>query len=57
MADDLTAADLTLGEKTRIGILTARMFKRGMADSVDITDLQRRIERIETAALRRKQNP
>lgn len=54
MDADLTAADLTLSEKARITLLTARMFKRGLADGVDITDLQRRIQRIETAALRRK---
>ncbi len=58
MADDLTAADLTLGEKARIGVLIARAAKRGLADdgtgNVDISDLTRRIERIERQALRRK---
>lgn len=55
MADDLTAADLTFGEKARIGVLIARMAKRGAAgDGVDISDLQRRVERIERGALRRK---
>ncbi|MFG3266862.1 DUF6257 family protein [Streptomyces bobili] len=55
MADDLTAADLTLGEKARIGVLIARAAKRGAAGpNVDISDLTRRIERIEKQALRRK---
>jgi hypothetical protein len=58
MADDLTAADLTLGEKARIGVLIARAAKRGAAGpNVDISDLTRRIERIEKQALRRKQKP
>lgn len=56
MADDLTAADLTLVEKARIGVLIARMAKRGAAGpTVDLADLQRRVERIERDALRRKQ--
>ncbi|MGW0821814.1 DUF6257 family protein [Streptomyces sp. NPDC002845] len=56
MADDLRFGDFTLGEKARIGVLVARMAKRGAAgDSVDISDLKRRIERIERAAMRRKQ--
>lgn len=55
-ADDLTAADFTTGEKTRIGLLVARMAKRGMAGpTVDISDLKRRVERIEDGARRRKQ--
>lgn len=55
MADDLTAADLTLGEKARIGVLIARAAKRGAAGpNVDISDLTRRIERIEKQAMRRK---
>lgn len=55
MADDLKFADFTASEKVRIVALTARAAKRGMAgDSVDISDLQRRIERIENQALRRK---
>lgn len=55
MADDLTAADLTLGEKARIGVLIARAAKRGAAGpNVYIGDLQRRIARIERQALRRK---
>lgn len=59
MADDLR---LTLGEKARIGVLIARMAKRGLADdgtgNVDLSDLQRRVERIERQAARRKQkNP
>jgi Family of unknown function (DUF6257) len=53
---DIAAADLTLGEKTRIGILIARAAKRSAAGpSVDISDLTRRIEAIERHALRRKQ--
>jgi hypothetical protein len=55
MADDVTAADLTFGEKARIGVLVARMAKRGMAgEGVDISDLQRKVERIERQAARRK---
>lgn len=55
MADDVTAADLTFGEKARIGVLVARMAKRGMAgDGVDLSDLQRKVERIERQAARRK---
>lgn len=55
MRDDLTAADLTLGEKARIGVLIARMAKRGAAgDGVDLSDLQRKVERIENQAIRRK---
>ncbi|MEU0069527.1 DUF6257 family protein [Streptomyces sp. NPDC006332] len=55
MRDDFTAADLTLGEKARIGVLVARMAKRGAAGpNVDISDLKRRVERIEKQALRRK---
>lgn len=55
MSDDLTAADLTFGEKARIGVLIARMAKRGAAgDGVDISDLKARVIRIEKQALRRK---
>lgn len=55
MADDITAADLTFGEKARIAGLVARMAKRGAAGpNVDISDLQRRVERIENTARRRK---
>ncbi|WP_306186951.1 DUF6257 family protein [Streptomyces sp. MK5] len=55
MADDITAADLTFGEKARIAGLVARMAKRGAAGpKVDISDLQRRVERIEDQARRRK---
>lgn len=57
MSDDLTAADLTFGEKARIGVLIARMAKRGAAGAgVDISDLQRRVIKIEEQALRRKKN-
>lgn len=55
MADDLKFGDFTTSEKVRIVALTARAAKRGMAgDSVDISDLKRKIERIENAAIRRK---
>ncbi|MDX2696862.1 DUF6257 family protein [Streptomyces ipomoeae] len=56
MSDDITATDLTLAEKARIGVLIARMAKRGAAGpGVDISDLQARVERIENGARRRKQ--
>ena len=55
MADDLKFSDFTRGEQLRIAGLIARMAKRGMAgDSVDISDLKRRVERIEKTAERRK---
>lgn len=55
MSDDLKFSDFTTSEKVRVVALTARAAKRGMAgDRVDISDLQRRIERIENAAIRRK---
>ncbi|MDX3507350.1 DUF6257 family protein [Streptomyces caniscabiei] len=55
MADDLKFSDFTGGERVRIAVLTARMAKRGAAgDGVDISDLQRKVERIERQALRRK---
>ncbi|MFJ8192807.1 DUF6257 family protein [Streptomyces sp. NPDC096094] len=55
MADDLKPSDLTFGEKARIGALVARMAKRGMAGpAVDISDLQRKVERIERQAVKRK---
>ncbi|MFM9811622.1 DUF6257 family protein [Streptomyces scabiei] len=58
MADDLRFSDFTTGEKARIAVLTARAAKRGLADdgtgNVDISDLTRRIERIENGARRRK---
>ncbi|MER5211971.1 DUF6257 family protein [Streptomyces sp. NPDC002838] len=58
-ADDLKFSDFTTVEKARLAVLTARAAKRGLADdgtgNVDISDLTRRIERIEKAALRRKQ--
>ena len=59
MRDDLKFSDFTTGEKVRVTGLLARMAKRGVADDgtgrVDLSDLQRRIERIENTALRRKQ--
>ncbi|MFF3911555.1 DUF6257 family protein [Streptomyces sp. NPDC001848] len=55
MADDITFSDFTLGEKARIAGLIARAAKRGAAGpNVDISDLKRRIERIENTARRRK---
>lgn len=58
MADDLRFSDFTGGERVRLALLTARAAKRGLADdgtgNVDISDLTRRIERIENAARRRK---
>lgn len=58
MAADLTFSDFTTGEKARIAVLLARMAKRGVADdgtgSVDISDLKRRVERIENTARSRK---
>ncbi|WP_234539423.1 DUF6257 family protein [Streptomyces shenzhenensis] len=60
-ADDLAFADFTLGERLRLAGLTARMAKRGLADdgtgNVDVSDLKRRIERIENDALKRKAKP
>ena len=57
-ADDLDFADFTIGERVRIAGLTARMARRGIADdgtgNVDVSDLKRRIERIENSALKRK---
>lgn len=56
MADDLAFSDFTIGERARIVTLTARMAKRGVAgEGVDIRDLQRKVERIEDQARRRKQ--
>lgn len=55
MADDLKFSDFTRGEQLRIAGLIARMTKRGMAGpNVDISDLQRRVHRIEKQAERRK---
>jgi len=58
MPDDLKFGDFTIGERVRIAALVARMAKRGIADDgserVDLSDLQRRVTRIENAALRRK---
>lgn len=56
--DDLKFSDFTWDEKARMGVLLSRMAKRGIADdgtgNVDLSDLQRRVERIERTALRRK---
>ncbi|MFD0256425.1 DUF6257 family protein [Streptomyces sp. NPDC127113] len=56
MADSpVRFSDFTRTEKARVAVLTARMAKRGMAGpNVDISDLQRRVERIEREAARRK---
>jgi hypothetical protein len=56
VADDIRFSDFTTGEKLRVAALTARMAKRGLAgDGVDLSDLQRKVERIERqAAARRK---
>ncbi|MFI2714858.1 DUF6257 family protein [Streptomyces collinus] len=58
MADDLDLSDFTAGEKVRMAGLIARMAKRGLADNgtgnVDLSDLQRRFERIENQARKRK---
>lgn len=55
MARDIKFSDFTGGEKARLVVLHARMAKRGMAgDAVDISDLQRKVERIEKRAERRK---
>ncbi|MFF7840398.1 DUF6257 family protein [Streptomyces ossamyceticus] len=55
MADDIRFSDFTTGEKLRVAALTARMAKRGLAgDGVDISDLKRKVERIERQAQRRK---
>jgi hypothetical protein len=55
MADDVKFSDFTTGEKLRVAALTARMAKRGLAgDGVDISDLKRKVERIERQAARRK---
>ncbi|MFC8201292.1 DUF6257 family protein [Streptomyces sp. NPDC057298] len=57
-SNDVKFSDFTTGEKVRIAGLLARMGKRGLADdgtgNVDLSDLQRRVERIEKQALRRK---
>lgn len=55
MADDIRFSDFTTSEKLRVAALTARMAKRGLAgDGVDLSDLKRKVERIEKQALRRK---
>lgn len=51
-------SDFTAGEKARLAVLIARMGKRGLADdgtgNVDLSDLKRRMARIEKQAARRK---
>lgn len=50
MADDLSFSDFTRGEKVRIVALTARM----ATPRANLTELRRKVERIEKAAERRK---
>ena len=53
--DDLKFGDFTGTEKARIVLLGVRMGWRGLAGpEVDISDLQRKAERIEKRAERRK---
>lgn len=55
MAKDISFRDFTTGEKLRVTGLVARMAKRGLAgDTVDLSDLKKRVERIEKTAERRK---
>ena len=55
MADDLSWSDFTGGEKAHLITLHARMAKRGLAgDTVDLSDLQRKVKRIEKRAEKRK---
>lgn len=58
-APDLNSRDYTASEKARLTMLIARMAKRGIADdgtgNVDLSDLQRRFDRIQDQARKRKQ--
>ena len=55
MADDLSFSDFTRGEKAQLVLLHARMAKRGIAGpTVDLSDLQNKVRRIEKTAERRK---
>ncbi|XUL89715.1 DUF6257 family protein [Streptomyces galilaeus] len=55
MADDLKFSDFTGGEKAHLALLHVRMAKRGMAGpTVYIDDLKRKVKKIETRALKRK---
>lgn len=57
MADDLSFRDFTRGEKAHLVLLHARMAKRGIAGpTVDLSDLQRKVRRIEARAEKRKKN-
>ncbi|EPD56370.1 DUF6257 family protein [Streptomyces sp. HGB0020] len=57
MADDLSWSDFTGGEKAHLIALHARMAKRGIAGpAVDLSDLQRKVRRIESRAERRKKS-
>ncbi|MEU3287836.1 DUF6257 family protein [Streptomyces longwoodensis] len=54
MADRPAWSDFTAGEKARVAALTARMAKRGLAGpGVDVSDLKRKVERIEDQARKR----
>jgi hypothetical protein len=54
-APDLSFGDFTRGEKVRLVALHARMAKRGIAGpTVDLSDLQAKVRRIEKTAERRK---
>ncbi|MFJ7238234.1 DUF6257 family protein [Streptomyces olivaceus] len=56
---DLNSSDYTVSEKARLAVLIARMAKRGLADDgtdrVDQSDLQRKFDRIQNQARKRKQ--
>lgn len=55
MADDLSFSDFTRGEQLRLVALHARMAKRGIAGpTVDLSDLQNKVRRIEKQAEKRK---
>ena len=48
-------SDFTRGEQLHLVALHARMLKRGLAgDTVDLSDLKRKVRRIEQQAERRK---
>jgi len=55
MADDLKFSDFTRGEQLHLVALHARMAKRGIAGpTVDLSDLQKKVRRIEKRAESRK---
>lgn len=52
---DLKFSDFTGSEKTRLVLLHARMGWRGLAgEEVDLSDLKKKVERLEKRAERRK---